>query len=257
MKENISKILMGIASLIIALIAICCLFKGEIKGAIIFLLVAILVFPFVQDRLDKKSKLENKYYMELRGFLTFFSPIVLSLLALELAQIMTAHGYEDIYIIKRVEAVLQIIMYLLYLFILFMYNENDKKSKKRKYIIFGGIYCVCVLISYIPNDIMVFILNKLSDNENFTLCSYELLIEAILNPIKEAILTYIMFDTVRELKKTEKHNKIEEDKESTENKTKETNTQSQYNDSAEFEVEVKDNKTGHECSYEISVKQRD
>ena len=257
MKEKLSRFIIEFNSLLMLLFSVYIFIQKQYKASIAILLLSILFFPSVQDKFDKKSKLENKYYMELRVFLTLFSPIVLSLLALELAQIMTAHGYEERYIIKRVEAVLQIIMYLSYLFILFMYNENDKKSKKRKYIIFGGIYCVCVLISYIPNDIMVFILNKLPDNENLTLCSYKLLIEAILDPIKEAILTYIMFYTVRELKKTEKHNEIEEDKESTENKTEETNTQSQYNDSAKFEVEVKDNKTGYECSYEISVKQRD
>ena len=56
---------------------------------------------------------------------------------------MTAHGYEERYIIKRVEAVLQIIMYLSYLFILFMYNENDKKSKKKNILYLVG-YIVCV-----------------------------------------------------------------------------------------------------------------
>lgn len=251
MKEKISKILMGIVSLIIAIIAIYCLFKGKIIGAIIILLIAILLFPLVQDYYDKKYSIQNEYYKELRFVLTFFTAIFALLLANVFINIMEVQGYEENLILDKVKELLQIIIYIVYLVVLFMYSKNEE-SQKNKYILFGTIYFVFILISYIPDDTMVLILNKIPDE--LTLCSYRLLIDAIIDPIKEAILTYIIFDTVME---TKKHNEIEEDKESTENKTEETNTQSQYNGSAKFEVEVKDNKTGYECNYEISVKQKD
>lgn len=107
MKEKISKILMGIVSLIIAIIAIYCLFKGKIIGAIIILLIAILLFPLVQDYYDKKYSIQNEYYKELRFVLTFFTAIFALLLANVFINIMEVQGYEENLILDKVKELLQ------------------------------------------------------------------------------------------------------------------------------------------------------
>ncbi|HAC02546.1 MAG TPA: hypothetical protein DCE63_01165, partial [Eubacterium sp.] len=84
------------------------------------------------------------------------------------------------------------------------------------------------------------------NDEKLTMESYNLLIEAIIEPIKEAILTYIIFDTVRKSKDDKKDNKIENNREK---------INMQFDENIKFKVDVKDNKTGYKYNYSISVKQ--
>lgn len=245
MKEKISKIIMGIGSLFIFLIAIYCLIKGEIVGFLMIFIIAILSFPLFQDWIDKKYGIQSEYYKELRFFMTFFTPLICLLLAFGIIKIMSNQEYEEYMIIEIIKKFLQISIYIIYLVVFFMYSKKES-SQKNKYIFFGTVYFISVLISYIPDETMVLILNNIPNDEKLTMESYNLLIEAIIEPIKEAILTYIIFDTVRKSKDDKKDNKIENNREK---------INMQFDKNIKFKVDVKDNKTGYKYNYSISVKQ--
>ena len=101
--------------------------------------------------------------------------------------------------------ILKICVYFIYMIVIdFVSAEN----KRKEYYIFGIIYIICLLISFIPskyNTIIVRLLNVIFGYQHMDEITYEFIIEAILMPIKEAVLTYIIFDTVKDnIKKEEK-----------------------------------------------------
>lgn len=58
---------------------------------------------------------------------------------------------------------------------------------------------LCILISYVPATdykVVINILNCIPNTQKLDEESYVLMIDGILMPIKEAFLTYIIFDTV-------------------------------------------------------------
>ena len=87
-------------------------------------------------------------------------------------------------------------MYFIYFFIIaFVSTEN----KRKEYFIFGILYAICVLFSFIPSKFdenIARALNTVVVYQQMDKITYEYIIEAILTPIKEAVLTYIIFDTV-------------------------------------------------------------
>ena len=88
---------------------------------------------------------------------------------------------------------------LLFIVVLFFYRKNDKS---KKYIVFGVFYILCVALNFCSEsmvNMIVFFLNRVS-TQNICLESYEMLYFNVLTPIKEAILTYIIFDVVFEKK---------------------------------------------------------
>lgn len=133
MKEKISKIIMGIGSLFIFLIAIYCLIKGEIVGFLMIFIIAILSFPLFQDWIDKKYGIQSEYYKELRFFMTFFTPLICLLLAFGIIKIMSNQEYEEYMIIEIIKKFLQISIYIIYLVVFFMYSKKES-SQKNKYI---------------------------------------------------------------------------------------------------------------------------
>ena len=96
--------------------------------------------------------------------------------------------------------ILKICVYFIYMIVIdFVSAEN----KRKEYYIFGIIYIICLLISFIPskyNTIIVRLLNVIFGYQHMDEITYEFIIEAILMPIKEAVLTYIIFDVVFEKK---------------------------------------------------------
>ena len=75
-------------------------------------------------------------------------------------------------------------------------------DKSKKYIVFGVFYILCVALNFCSEsmvNMIVSFLNRVS-TQNICLESYEMLYFNVLTPIKEAILTYIIFDVVFEKK---------------------------------------------------------
>ena len=100
---------------------------------------------------------------------------------------------------EDIKAFMSITMYLLFIVVLFFYRKNDKS---KKYIVFGVFYILCVALNFCSEsmvNMIVFFLNRVS-TQNICLESYEMLYFNVLTPIKEAILTYIIFDVVFEKK---------------------------------------------------------
>ena len=110
--------------------------------------------------------------------------------------IMINHGVSNKVILSRMIAICKCLVYVIYLAIIFLYNDTNKK---RKYFIFGITYMLCILISYVPATdykVVINILNCIPNTQKLDEESYVLMIDGILMPIKEAFLTYIIFDTV-------------------------------------------------------------
>lgn len=92
---------------------------------------------------------------------------------------------------------LQISMYIIYLVFLFMIKNVDKNIK---YKVFGIWYGVFIALSFMPETIIqdiIRIMNMLFQ-EKFDKAVYDLLFVGFIEPVKEAILTFIIFDTIIE-----------------------------------------------------------
>lgn len=92
---------------------------------------------------------------------------------------------------------IKLIVYITYLLILYTLRDNDKYLT---YIVFGLIYVISIVTSYSPDFLTQWIINSLNKVPGgggaITPYSYSILLECFLNPVKEAILTYIILDTV-------------------------------------------------------------
>ena len=147
--------------------------------------------PLLLNRIQRKidgNKFDFWYLLKL--ILPFFTIMfVLYICAVfSLKNNAILRGMEDI------KAFMSITMYLL-----FFYRKNDKS---KKYIVFGVFYILCVALNFCSEsmvNMIVSFLNRVS-TQNICLESYEMLYFNVLTPIKEAILTYIIFDVVFEKK---------------------------------------------------------
>ena len=152
--------------------------------------------PLLLNRIQRKidgNKFDFWYLLKL--ILPFFTIMfVLYICAVfSLKNNAILRGMEDI------KAFMSITMYLLFIVVLF-YRKNDKS---KKYIVFGVFYILCVALNFCSEsmvNMIVFFLNRVS-TQNICLESYEMLYFNVLTPIKEAILTYIIFDVVFEKKR--------------------------------------------------------
>lgn len=152
--------------------------------------------PLLLNRIQRKidgNKFDFWYLLKL--ILPFFTIMfVLYICAVfSLKNNAILRGMEDI------KAFMSITMYLLFIVVLFFYRKNDKS---KKYIVFGVFYILCVALNFCSEsmvNMIVSFLNRVS-TQNICLESYEMLYFNVLTPIKEAILTNIIFDVVFEKK---------------------------------------------------------
>lgn len=169
------------------------------------LALGIVTNPFILDSFYDKNGVETIDYSYVVAVKMLFA-IGGVLIAFILAFLIFKHcnSESDINIaMQNFEAILKITVFIIYLIVLFMYKSANRFLK---YIIFAIFYGICIILSFSSqsiNEYIIYILNLLNDG-GLDLESYKLLINDFMIPIKEAILTYIIFDTVIEYKKKSK-----------------------------------------------------
>lgn len=215
MKEKIAKFIMGIFCILIVVVAIICFLRGQWIYGSICIILAFFYFPPILDKITKKLGFKIDYFYIFRIMLTVLAVFfVLFTLPIPI-YIMTNHGVSNKVILSRMIAICKCLVYVIYLAIIYLYNDTNKK---RKYYIFGITYMLCILISYVPDTdykVVINILNCIPNTQKLDQESYLLIIDGILMPIKEAFLTYIIFDTVISEKDTKREN-VGESKENSE-----------------------------------------
>lgn len=196
MKDTIAKFFVWIFISLIVLTAIYCFLKGKWINGVICLILAFIYSPSILDKIAKKLELKIDYFYIFRFILSILAVFLILFTLLILEYIMTNHGMSNQVILSRMIAICKCLVYVIYLAIIFLYNDTNKK---RKYFIFGITYILCTLISYVPDTdykVVINILNCIPNTQKLDEESYVLIIDGILMPIKEAFLTYIIFDTV-------------------------------------------------------------
>ena len=183
MKEIVSKIFMWIFTGIILVFCIVAFRQKAYIAAIMLFFITVICSPLVQDKILKG---QNGYFQEMKMILTFLGVIFCLMVMQIYVNQMSAQGMGEADIFDKMEGYLKILVYLLYLGVIFLYKDE---SQFRNYIIFGIIYMVCVVVSYIPSgdkSMVVSILNKLTHSQDLDVESYNILIDDILMPIKES-----------------------------------------------------------------------
>lgn len=212
MKDTIAKFFVWIFISLIVLTAIYCFLKGKWINGVICLILAFIYSPSILDKIAKKLELKIDYFYIFRFILSILAVFLILFTLLILECIMTNHGVSNQVILSRMIAICKSLVYVIYLAIIFLYNDTNKK---RKYFIFGITYILCTLISYVPDTdykVVINILNCIPNTQKLDEESYVLIIDGILMPIKEAFLTFIIFDTVIS-EKYVKREKVGESKE--------------------------------------------
>ena len=157
--------------------------------------------------------------------------------------------------VQNFESILKITVYITYIAVLFI---NQNADKKVKYIIFGIVYLFCVLLSFASqsiNCIIVKFLNLFSDSD-LDLEALELFVNNVLFPIREAILTYIIFDTIIGRKGKEKDNMRNIDIDNDENMNCDGKQYGNIPNEKTFEIELTDNGSAKNVNYTIRIERQ-
>ena len=204
--------------------------------------------PWILNRIQRKidgNKFDFLYL--LKWLLPFFTIIFVfygSYLFYTIFQIKLDAILEETEDIEAfVKAFMRIAMYLAFIAVLVFYQKNDKR---KRYIVFGLFYTFCVILHFCSEtmvDMMVSFINMFSKNDA-SLETYKMLYSYVLEPIKEAILTYIILDVVFDEKDNRK--KEEEVNEVESNPIEDIRTK-------EFSVDVLNEQTFKHEKYKIIV----
>lgn len=190
----ISEILFGIISGALIVFTGYEVYCKEYLPAIIFLVLAILWNPIVLDKIFKKIGGKPDY-------LYLVTVLYASTGWFVACKISMIFGEDYV-------SVLQISMYIIYILFLVMTKSWDKDIKYR---IFGFVYLASVLLGYMSEKMTEGLIGFLNfihfTAEDIDGNTFALFFQGVLQPVKEAILTYIIFDTVIEKTKqgVEKH----------------------------------------------------
>lgn len=166
--------------------------------ALIMLLFGCMTNPFIHKFIEKRLSIEElDYSYMLKIIFIFFGTVIAYIIAILIFNNTGIKKEADTLI--NFASIFKICVYLLYFLILVFTKSSDRFLK---YIIFGIIYLVCAIFSFSSHAIDERVINILNWmlRDNIDLETYDILFNAFLTPIKEAILTYIIFDTVYEQK---------------------------------------------------------
>ncbi len=181
--EQISKCFFWINTIVFILFAIYEIVMSKYVESIVMFAWAIFLCPLFLDKVFKRVGGKPDYFY-------FFTVLFGSIGWFVATQISLKFGDESV-------KGLQISMYIIYLIFLFMIKKVDKNIK---YKVFGIWYGVFIALSFMPETLIqdiIRIMNMLFQ-EKFDKAVYDLLFVGFIEPIKEAILTYIIFDTIIE-----------------------------------------------------------
>lgn len=222
-------------------------------GTISIWVLAIISNPFITDRIVIRFGIQKLDYLFALKMLLIFGGVILAYIISIL--VFNFIGWENSGSEgQNYEAIFKMIMYIVYLFVLFFCKSSDKFSK---YVIFGAYYFVCTILSFSTkeiNNVFIRILNMIPDG-NLDTDTYNLLVNSFLVPIKESILTYIIFDTIIGYK----GNYVESEDSTFYENIKECEKEKptpeiDINDC--FDVNVVDNVDGKNRRYQIKVNKR-
>lgn len=208
MLKKASRCLYGIFSFGMLLCGIHALYTTKNLSSIIVIVGAYILFPPVLEGIFHVGKNNLLYYDSIRLMFIFTGAISMMIMALF---VYGALGFDlnatDSKSHENYIAISQVLVYVFYLLLLY---ELRNSPKKVKYISFGILYVFCTLLAYVStgslNAYVIEFSNKLLGTE-WDEYSFYMLREACIEPIKEAVLTYIIFDTYEwksEKKKSDK-----------------------------------------------------
>lgn len=230
-----------------------CKMDRKTSNTFFLLILAIIMNPFFLDKICARIGAKPIDYGYALKVLFTSGVVLISFLA---TMIIFRVAYEkemDINVaMQDFESIFKIVTYAICLFVLFI---NKREGKFLKYIVFGTIYAVGVVVSFSSESLKQNILNILNYFSHYKLdmASYELLINDFLSPIKEAILTYIIFDTIiSKQSKTEINSEQFNEELSTNNKTEIVQKLDDFTTEKAFEIKVID-KENNVISYDIRV----
>lgn len=245
MKEKISKGVFWIISIVAIILGVHVLpFKQMISSGLMLFILGIIANPIFLDYMDQKWGVgSSDYFYGLRLLLTGFGALIAPIFAIIVFAVTNKNVIDEKEALQNFDAILKMIVYIIYMIVLFMYKSEDRFFR---YIIFGLFYFVCVILSFASqtiNENIIKLLNHIPEG-GLDMESYGLLINDLIMPIKEAILTYIIFDTIIEnhYKKTDED--IRKNKEDV-----------AFADEV-FEVEVWDRDGRENINYNVQVKKR-
>lgn len=258
MEEKISKVLSTLISSVIIGCGLISIFNNKkVFGGLICILyaVVILMLPFIFKKIGISDK---QSFKDIRLIIVALSLVIDLIIVLYILDKFKINNYDI------TTAIVQIIVYLNYTFILFMFKNEDKN---KMYFIFGVFYIMCIIISYINESMCannyIPLINTLKNFLDYNLIKEFIYItrfcvEALIMPIKEAVLTYIIFDSIfdhQDNKKNIENNDQKGNKEIyRENKIEKINIQD--NRKPQYQIEVIDNKTHNRYNYYITVKRK-
>lgn len=252
MLEKIARCVFWLVSLSMLGLCIYTSIEYQPGGAnITAAVLGIITNPYIGDKFAKKVGAENNDYVyAFQLFIVWAGVLFAFIIAMFIFKITANETIDENMQVQNFESILRMVVFGVYLVILFACKNRDKFSR---YIIFGAFYSLCVLISYASEQITVLILDMLNGitNGDLDASQYEILVNDILEPIKEAVLTFIIFETVmKERDNNKKTKKIKSLKKVCVRVKKDYET---INKLSNFEITVLDNGTKMTKDYNIQV----
>lgn len=231
--------------LILVLIVMAIRSDTPVMSVITIILCTIPINPIILNALQRKIDGNRFDFISLLKWLFLFCGIVFALYIAFAIYGWDGQKTNVQYVeVEKLKAIIAIVMYFTYVLILFLYKNDDKS---RKYTIFGIFYILCITFTFLSESMLnnvVSFLNKIFvDHVDVEIL--RMLYSTVLNPIKEAILTYIIFDVIFD-EKREKESK---------NKKKGIDSGERAR-TKQVSVEVLNEQTRKTEKYKINIKKR-
>ena len=200
MSQRIANIAYWLAAFV--LIA-CCIYLGTVNSNIkLFLLSGTFFSLLCFSLLSKKYSagiLGVIVYDVSKALFLFLGIIILIIVSLRIVGQIPASDFETQ--MCNMNVLLPCLVYIVYLIFIFMFADSERSIT---YTIFGCLYIICIMLKMVSTDANdLRIANFLVEGDSeYKVEAYKLIRDACLDPIKEAVLTFIIFDTAIVDKKT-------------------------------------------------------
>ncbi|MBP3677976.1 MAG: hypothetical protein J6I97_06485 [Agathobacter sp.] len=196
MLEKISRIVFWGLSIALIVLGISEITKKLLIEGILVIAYGIMINPYVLERIARKiggQVMDFSYLFRMLFLGTGF------FVAYGIANVIFLQLSTEDTTLENYEAIFRILVYIIYLIVLFMFKNHDKTQK---YVIFGIFYSGCVILSFsseMINSMIIDMLNLVPQG-NIDVESFQILVNDFFVPVKESILTYIIFDVIIEVK---------------------------------------------------------